>query len=704
MEDALCIVVDIVEVAEPCDAELCDVCPPLLEDVEPTEDVCREVEACKVVEEHVVACIRSCLGTGVVERGAGGIGDKEDEGDVAFRRERAFRSGSGIVRFRLQSTSVPEAGDVVGAAVDGASRCQAFGNHSCHFRHVAFRIFLQEGGKHGTDAVRGNCAKLREGMYENEFRAVETLGEILRGAFVEFLHTLAVALAVSVVGEGIERVFYLASVAGMVFIVWVTDDRSHGIVGIGRPQPLPVFFRNVFQPLGFGGMSCHPFAFAPTAVEQEHVVACLVETVEIRELSFQASEGFGSKSEVFKLVLLHDGSVEERFAQDGVRFCLLLCSKWDLCQIVFALVRVVDRVVLFRFFRFQACLFLSLFLLFEPSFDVFFAHSCSGERILYGLLEGLDAVGGGIVVGIMVVVGKHRAVAAAPVVLVLAVAPCLLESLFTLVHQLYIVEVPFFRGVLLRGFLHIPPSSVLPFAFLHGLSPSGLRCGVAPCFPFLLLLFLQFGNHAVDGGKAFAFAGGSKPLQGVLEVDGRGGGNQGIEHLGTSGDFFVVFEFLVNESDGFGEARLCLVEPAVVPIDVTEAQQQYSGLQCALRGFGASSLVGTYSGQRVALSHMDVADGIVHLVEIVLVVVAFRHPLQAFHHGLGVGGSGDGLGLQDAGMECHFVGWAVRNAFSQSLVGILLAVESHIGLGKEVIEACPACFPFFALDGAFQVG
>ena len=443
VEDALCIVVDIVEVAEPSDSELCDVCPPLLEDIEATEDVCREVEACEVVEEHVVACIRSCLGTGVVERGAGGIGDKEDEGDVAFRRERAFRSGSGIVRCRLFGAPVPEAGDVVGAAVDGASRCQAFGNHSCHFRHVAFRIFLQEGGKHGTDAVRGNCAKLREGMYENEFRAVETLGEILCGAFVEFLHTLAVALAVSVVGEGIERVFYLASVAGIVFIVGVADDGCHSIFGIGCAQPFPVFLGEVLQTLGFGAVSLQPFALAPAAVEEEHMVTGFVETVELGELPFQTAEGFCGKGEVLKLVLLHDGSVEERFAQDGVRLRLLLCSKWDLCQIVFALVRVVDGVVLLCLFGCQTCLFLSLFLLLEPSLDVFLAHSGGSERILYGLLEGLDAVGGGIVVGIMVVVGKHRAVAAAPVVLVLSVSPRFFESLLALVYQLDVIEIPF---------------------------------------------------------------------------------------------------------------------------------------------------------------------------------------------------------------------------------------------------------------------
>ena len=181
-------------------------------------------------------------------------------------------------------------------------------------------------------------------------------------------------------------------------------------------------------------------------------------------------------------------------------------------QIVFALVRVVYRVVLFRFFRCQTGLFLSLFLLLEPSFDVFLAHSCGGQRVRYSLLQGFDAVGGGIVVGLIVAVGKHRAVAASPVVLVFAVAPCFLEGLFALVYQLYVVEVPLLRGVLLRGFLQTFPSSVRPFAFLHGLSPSCLRGGVASCFPFFLLLFLQFGNHAVDGCEAFPLACSSQPL------------------------------------------------------------------------------------------------------------------------------------------------------------------------------------------------
>ena len=256
----------------------------------------------------------------------------------------------------------------------------------------------------------------------------------------------------------------------------------------------------------------------------------------------------------------------------------------------------------------------------------------------------------------------------------------------------------------MRRLLYVSPSGICTFPLLHGFAPSCFGSRVTAGFAFFLLLFLEFGNDSVYGGKAFAFAGGSKPLQGVLEVDGRGGGNQGIEHLGTSGDFFVVLEFLVNESDGFGEARLCLVEPALVPIDVTEAQQQYSGLQCALRGFGTSGFVGTDGRQRVALGHMDVSDGIVHLVKVVLVVVALCHPFQPLDHGFCVRCGSDGFGLQYACMEGHVVRRAIRNALSQSLVGFLLAVESHIGLGKEVIEACPACFPFFALDGAFQVG
>ena len=138
-------------------------------------------------------------------------------------------------------------------------------------------------------------------------------------------------------------------------------------------------------------------------------------------------------------------------------------------------------------------------------------------------------------------------------------------------------------------------------------------------------------------------------------MNGSGGRHQCIKHFGTSGDFFVVFEFLVNESDSLCETGLCLVKPPLVPIDVAEAEQQYGGFQRALCSFGTSRLVGPDSGQCVALCHMDVSDSVVHLVEIVLVVVALCHPLQALDHGFGVGGSGDCLCLQDARMESHFV-------------------------------------------------
>ena len=148
-------------------------------------------------------------------------------------------------------------------------------------------------------------------MHENEFRTVKAFGEILCRPFIEFLYALAVAAAVGVVGKGIERILYLPAVAGVVLKIGVADDGCHGIVWIGCAQPFLVLSGKGAQALGFGGIPLQPFALAPTAIEEEHVVACFVETVEVGELPFQAPEGFCGKSEVLKLVLLHDGSFEE---------------------------------------------------------------------------------------------------------------------------------------------------------------------------------------------------------------------------------------------------------------------------------------------------------------------------------------------------------------------------------------------------------
>ena len=85
MEDALCIVVHVVEGAKSCDSELCDVCPTFLEDVETAEHISGEVEACEVVKQHVVAGICSGFGMGVVECGACRVSNEEDERHIAVR-------------------------------------------------------------------------------------------------------------------------------------------------------------------------------------------------------------------------------------------------------------------------------------------------------------------------------------------------------------------------------------------------------------------------------------------------------------------------------------------------------------------------------------------------------------------------------------------------------------------------------------------
>ena len=60
--------------------------------------------------------------------------------------------------------------------------------------------------------------------------------------------------------------------------------------------------------------------------------------------------------------------------------------------------------------------------------------------------------------------------------------------------------------------------------------------------------------------------------------------------------------------------------------------------------------------QRVALGEVDVADGVIDLVQVVLVVVRTGHASQLADFSLEVGG-GHHLGLGNARIELQLVGW-----------------------------------------------
>ena len=98
-----------------------------------------------------------------------------------------------------------------------------------------------------------------------------------------------------------------------------------------------------------------------------------------------------------------------------------------------------------------------------------------------------------------------------------------------------------------------------------------------------------------------------------------------------------------------------IVEFLLLPVEVAECQQQHTFLYTAARGFLITFFIGGDGICGVFLRQVDIADGVVHLIQVVFVVVVGGHTLQSADHRLGIA-SCHHLRLCDTGIELQFVG------------------------------------------------
>ena len=255
------------------------------------------------------------------------------------------------------------------------------------------------------------------------------------------------------------------------------------------------------------------------------------------------------------------------------------------------------------------------------------------QRVLYGFLtcDGVELSLAKLRFLLIAAEVHHRLVDALPVVHVLTLAPHLLEGRLTLAYSRGVIEIPQTVGLLIHVvllfvvlLLHVVAAAVL----LHGL----LRILLCESVTLLLLLALQFGDGSVDGSVAVLLVHLGKRLQRVLQVYGVGIWHQLVEHLRAMRQFLVVLTFLVQQSDGLAIASLCVVIALHLPIDVAQLKQEHALLDARPCGFGGTALVCADGFSRVVLRQIYVADGIIHLIQIFLVLVRSRHPLQSAHH------------------------------------------------------------------------
>ena len=301
--------------------------------------------------------------------------------------------------------------------------------------------------------------------------------------------------------------------------------------------------------------------------------------------------------------------------------------------------------------------------------------------------------------------GHHGLVNALPVVNVLTLSPLALERLLTLAHGHRIIEIPGATLVAhgrLRLVLRRP---VIVVTVAHGTLTGQLVLGfsLGLTVAFLFLFLLQRLDDTVDGLVALFLGQLGQHLQRVLQIDGIGVGNQFVEHLRTFGKLFIVFTVLVEQSDGLAVAALGIAEFLLCPIEVAQMEQQHALLDTAASGLLVAFLVGTDGVSGVALQQVDIAHGIIHLVEILRILIRTGHRLQPADHLLRVT-SGHHLAHGDAGIELQLVRRIHAHHAAEGLVGIVALSKGCIQLTQQEVFTSLLLAAHLVLDGFLQVG
>ena len=247
---------------------------------------------------------------------------------------------------------------------------------------------------------------------------------------------------------------------------------------------------------------------------------------------------------------------------------------------------------------------------------------------------------------------QHLSVADAPVVLVGALSPSLAELLFSLFDHVGIIEVP--CTFLTSAGIH---SCVLLWTLCSGGSIVASRGvvvggGSVACSLLLLLflLLLQGLYDSVYGSRIFRFAHLGQGLQAVLQFDGTQMRLQFAQDFASPFGLLIFVVLLVQDAHTalVGTCGIDIV--FLLPVHLAQSEQEHGFRWSALGGFLHAFLPGRQAACCILHSQIDVSHGVIHLVQIVLVLVTLGHSLQPGNH-LAELAFGHDFCLQDAGIE-----------------------------------------------------
>ena len=201
------------------------------------------------------------------------------------------------------------------------------------------------------------------------------------------------------------------------------------------------------------------------------------------------------------------------------------------------------------------------------------------------------------------------------------------------------------------------------------------------------LFFLQFLDDFGDNGLLLFGGHLGQREQRVLQRHILRIHSEFVKHVAALLEHIVVGVVIVDQRNGLGIAHLCIVILASGEVDAAQ-RELADGFVHAVAGalFGSEPVV-LDGAERIAVGEVQVADGVVDLVQIVLVAVIAGHALQ----GLDLAGDVGALihcALLDARVELGAVG---RTAAAACLlvgqIGVALVPDIFIELSEQETHA-----------------
>ena len=364
----------------------------------------------------------------------------------------------------------------------------------------------------------------------------------------------------------------------------------------------------------------------------------------------------GGSGQVFELVLENHAHVVEAFLDHVVRGLDFLFGLGNLLEVVFLVVWILGALGGF---------------LVDLGGRVVASHHGRVAGVFFLLVAGVLLEREGVLV------------ASSPVILELAVSPQLLEGGLTGILGSGVVEVPRVVGVDIvgGGLLRVVLQAIV-LALL--LSHVGLTLGSLFLFFLSLLEVLDnLGNHLLLLLERHL----RQSQQRVLQRHVARVHRQLVEHVAAVLELLVVGVVLAKLWNSLAVAWLSLVILVLCKVDASQ-RELADGLVDAVAGaLLGGELIVLDGVHGVASGEIQVANGVVNLVEVFLVAVVVSHALEGFHLAVDVLALEHGA-LLDARVELGAVGRAAATAGALvGLVGFLLLPVLVIELSQQEVQS-----------------